>query len=284
MKIVRRMTDKEKKDEEEEDSKRKHCPISIDCWMSFLSNKINNWTVIFYMVGTVVISSLIVIMSIIIAVSQFQPLLFVEQIRSVGYISILFIFALYMSCAFFTVYYKYQKKVKPLEEILGDIIDGENDSNKVLERWEEINEVQSKDRMPEEEKRDEKNVKPPFSLRTGLFLLIIIVLLIALALLVVSPWFVARLILLIAPLFAVACYLMDKLKENAKAINEIKDRFGNVTTGIISGLVASHLTYLALTVDEISIPLVLLFVVPMAFAVMAVGFSLVVIWVFFTRN
>lgn len=137
--------------------------------------------------------------------------------------------------------------------------------------------------MTKEKKSKEKD-KCPLSYRTKLFLkLIIVALLIAPAMLVAPPLSVAPMIVFILLLFAVSCILKDKLKKNEKAIRQINDRFGDVFIGIISGLVASYLTYLVFTFDGISIPL-LFFVVPMVFAVMAVGFSLVVVWVFCTTQ
>ena len=84
-------------------------------------------------------------------------------------------------------------------------------------------------------------------------------------------------ILGILVLFAVACILMHKLKENEEARNKIKDRFLDVLIGIISGLVASYLMWVLLTFGEISISLQLFLIVA---TLLVVVFSLVVIGVF----
>jgi predicted PurR-regulated permease PerM len=130
--------DKEKKEPnvDKEDSKKESCPISVDCWMSCLSNEINNWTVIYYMIGTMCATLLIVILSIIIAVLQHQPKLFVEQIHSAAYTSICAILALYIFLMFIICLRRFQKIVKTLEKIRGKIISGElNTPNKIREEW-----------------------------------------------------------------------------------------------------------------------------------------------------
>ena len=109
---------------------------------------------------------------------------------------------------------------------------------------------------------------------------VFVALLIAPAMLVVPPLSVAAYILGIPVLFAVACILMDKLKENEEAKNKIKDGLLDVLIGIISGLVASYLTWVLLT-SKISIPKIS---TPLLFSIIAtllvVVFSFVVIWVF----
>lgn len=113
----------------------KPCPISVDCWMSCLSNEIHNWTVIFYMIGTMCATLIIVLLSIV--VLQYQPKLFVEQIPSAAYISIICaILALFIFLTFITCCSTLQKIVKPLEKITGKIIAGElNTPNEIREEW-----------------------------------------------------------------------------------------------------------------------------------------------------
>ena len=114
----------------------KPCPISVDCWMSCLSNEINKWTVIFYMIGTMCATLIIAILSIV-AVLQYQSKLSVEQIPSAACISIICaILALYIFLMFITCRPKFQKIVKPLEKIRGKIIAGElNTPNEIREEW-----------------------------------------------------------------------------------------------------------------------------------------------------
>ncbi len=130
--------------------------------------------------------------------------------------------------------------------------------------------------MPEEEKRNEEKCKPPFSLRTGLFLLIIITLLIAPLMLVAPPLLVAPLIVFVLLLFALACYLGNKLKKNEKA--KIKDRIGDAVIGFISGLFASYVMWLLVTFNETSIDRILAVWVASIFVF--VLFGIVVIWIF----
>lgn len=120
---------------------------------------------------------------------------------------------------------------------------------------------------------------------TIFFRAIVVALLIAPAMLVAPPLLVIPGILVITPLFAFACILKDKLEMNEEAAvkEEIKKRFGDVLIGIISGLVASYLMWVLLTVDKI--PILLLFLVfSMLVALLAVAFSIVVIWVFFAKK
>lgn len=131
--------------EEREDSGKKDCPISVDCWTSCLSGEINNWTVIYYMLSTMFVSVIIVISSIIIAVSEPQPKLFIEQIYSIGYTFIFSIFALFIFFVFISIHKRYQKIVEPLKKIRKKIISGElNTPDKIRECWEKTNKVRKK--------------------------------------------------------------------------------------------------------------------------------------------
>ncbi len=109
---------------------------------------------------------------------------------------------------------------------------------------------------------------------------IVIVLLIAPAML--APLWVALFVLfIIIPLFAIACILQGKLRKNEKAISQIRDGFGNVIIGIISGLVASCLMWVLVTFDKTLITLTgLTFIVWAVVTLLVVAFSLVVVWVF----
>ena len=250
--------------EEIEDSGKKDCPISVDCWMSCLSGEINNWTVIFYMLGTMFVTLIIVISSIIIAVSEPQPKLFIEQICSIWYTFIFSTFALFIFFVFISIHKRYQKIVEPLKKIRRKIISGElNTPDKIRECW--------------KKRKEEKSIRDKRRGEIKIFLgYVIVALLIAPAMLVAPPLSVAPYILGIPVLFAVACILMEKLKENEEATNKIKDRFLDVLIGIISGLVASYLMWVLLTFGEISISLLF----PLVAGLLAVAFSLVVIWVF----
>lgn len=112
--------------EEGEGSGKKDCPISVDCWTLCLSGEINSWTVIYYMLGTMSVSVIIVILSILIAVSEPQPKLFIELICS--------IFALFIFFVFISIHKRYQKIVVPLKKIRRKIISGElNTPDKIRE-------------------------------------------------------------------------------------------------------------------------------------------------------
>ena len=121
-------------------------------------------------------------------------------------------------------------------------------------------------------KEDEGNSK----MVKTIFGCVLVALLIAPVMLVAPPLSVLY-ILGILVLFAVACILMHKLKENEEARNKIKDGFLDVLIGIISGLVASYLMWVLLT-SKISISLPLLFSI--VATLLVVVFSFVVIWVF----
>ena len=121
-------------------------------------------------------------------------------------------------------------------------------------------------------KEDEENSK----MVKTIFGCVLVALLIAPVMLVAPPLSVLY-ILGILVLFAVACILMHKLKENEEARNKIKDGFLDVLIGIISGLVASYLMWVLLT-SKISISLPLLFSI--VATLLVVVFSLVVIGVF----
>ena len=121
-------------------------------------------------------------------------------------------------------------------------------------------------------KEDEGNSK----MVKTIFGCVLVALLIAPVMLVAPPLSVLY-ILGILVLFAVACILMHKLKENEEARNKIKDAFLDVLIGIISGLVASYLMWVLLTFGEISISLQLFLIVA---TLLVVVFSLVVIGVF----
>lgn len=110
---------------------------------------------------------------------------------------------------------------------------------------------------------------------------IVIVLLIAPAMLVAPLWVALFVVFIIIPLFAIACILQGKLKKNEKAIGQIKNGFGNVFIGIISGLVASYLMWVLVTFDKTLITLTgLTFIVWAVVTLLVVAFSLVVVWVF----
>ena len=115
----------------------KPCPISVDCWMSYLSNKINNWTVIFYTIATMSVTLIIVLLSIAIAVFQYKFKLSVEQAPFAAFISIICVsLALLICLTFFSCRHRLQKIVKPLEKITGKIIAGElNTPNEIREEW-----------------------------------------------------------------------------------------------------------------------------------------------------
>ena len=165
------------------------------------------------------------------------------------------------------------KRINRHKEIIRKIIYGKTDSNKIREEWEKSKNEQK------ELKEDEGNSKMVKTIKI-FFGCVFVALLIAPAMLVVPPLSVAAYILGIPVLFAVACILMDKLKENEEAKNKIKDGLLDVLIGIISGLVASYLTWVLLT-SKISIPKIstpLLF--PIVATLLVVVFSLVVIGVF----
>jgi uncharacterized membrane protein len=246
------------------------CPLSSRDWVMFLSDEIRHAEIVYYMFTSVIIAASSVLLSIFIATNSMN-------IRLLNFLSILLILIIYMY-----IYKKFIPESRKLKKLREKVIRGRlGDSDEICKQWIDI--VVSKKEMAEEIRDKEKGKRLP-SYRTKLSLtLIIVALLIAPAMLVAPPLLRVRLILfilIIILLFAVACILSNELKNNKKAVDQIDQRFGDVFIGIISGLVASYLTYLAVSLDGISIPL-LFFVVPMVFAAMAVGFSLVVVWVFF---
>jgi len=135
--------------------------------------------------------------------------------------------------------------------------------------------------------KDKKGLMNEVKVDKGYFVkrVIAMALLMAPAMLVVPPLVVAPLMLFIPPLFAVACTLENKLKKNKneRALSQIKDRFGDVLIGIISGLIASYFMWVLLTFDEISISLLFL-VFPMLIASLAVAYTMVIVWVSFTTK
>ena len=135
--------------------------------------------------------------------------------------------------------------------------------------------------------KDKKGLMNEVKVDKGYFVkrVIAMALLMAPAMLVVPPLLVAPMMLFIPPLFAVACTLENKLKKNKneRALSQIKDRFGDVLIGIISGLIASYFMWVLLTFDEISISLLFL-VFPMLIASLAVAYTMVIVWVSFTTK
>jgi len=135
--------------------------------------------------------------------------------------------------------------------------------------------------------KDKKGLMNEVKVDKGYFVkrVIAMALLMAPAMLVVPPLVVAPMMLFIPPLFAVACTLENKLKKNKneRALSQIKDRFGDVLIGIISGLIASYFMWVLLTFDEISISLLFL-VFPMLIASLAVAYTMVIVWVSFTTK
>ena len=179
-----------------------------------------------------------------------------------------------------------RKRINLRKEIIRKIIYGETDSNKIREEWGEIHKTfyPKKKKDLEKSKNEQKELKEDEGTSKMVktikifFGCVFVALLIAPAMLVVPPLSVAAYILGIPLLLAVACILMDKLKENEEAKNKINDGFLDVVIGIISGLVASFLMWALLTFGGISIFLLLLF--PIVATLLVVAFSFVVIWVF----
>lgn len=105
----------------------------------FLSAKINAMETGFHTYWTVIIAVLLALVggSIAFINSSITVLIHGTTIHiPVGLILLPFALMVYL---FLLKYRKITKKeVEPLEEVLGDIIDGENDSNKIRERWNKI--------------------------------------------------------------------------------------------------------------------------------------------------
>jgi len=127
--------------EGEKDSDEKNHPLSREGWIMLLSSEINNWMVLFMMVGVLTASSLLVIIGI--AVTVLESALF----------DLFVILALYLCLWFFIGYHWFQKRVKPLKNLRYDLLTGLKDSKEILKRY--LDAVGKSD----EEKALEKNVK-----------------------------------------------------------------------------------------------------------------------------
>ena len=267
--------------QQEEESDEKDCPLSTADWVMFLSSEINELrgiqSAIISAITAFMVGLLGVMVGYLAAGFAFISINidFMPMVSSSIYSLFKFILCAAVLLVFFEILVMLitRKRINRHKEIIRKIIYGKTDSNKIREEWEKSKNEQK------ELKEDEGNSKMVKTIKI-FFGCVFVALLIAPAMLVVPPLSVAAYILGIPVLFAVACILMDKLKENEEAKNKIKDGLLDVLIGIISGLVASYLTWVLLT-SKISIPKIS---TPLLFSIIAtllvVVFSFVVIWVF----
>ena len=272
------MTNREKKEVKEG---KEDCPLSTTDWVMFLSSEINGLvgiqSAIISAITAFMVGLLGVMVGYLAAGFAFISINidFMPMVSSSIYSLFKFILCAVVLLVFFEILVMLitRKRINRHKEIIRKIIYGKTDSNKIREEWEKSKNEQKELKEDEGDSKMVKTIKIFFGC-------VFVALLIAPAMLVVPPLSVAAYILGIPVLFAVACILMDKLKENEEAKNKIKDGLLDVLIGIISGLVASYLTWVLLT-SKISIPKIS---TPLLFSIIAtllvVVFSFVVIWVF----
>ena len=128
------MMDKTKKDLEEE-KREKKCPISVDCWLMLLSDKIlNEETKLFHSMNMALVIVLAFMSAAIVAFvsGAFTPF----QSTAIG--------IYFLGVAFIVGFKKWrdyvqkaQIRLRHLRNIMEDIISGETDSNKICGKWEE---------------------------------------------------------------------------------------------------------------------------------------------------
>ena len=279
------MTNREKK----EMKGKEDCPLSTTDWVMFLSSEINELRGIQSAFITVITSLMVGLLGVMVGylAAGFAFISinidFMPMVSSSIYSLFKFILCAVILLVFFEILVMLitRKRINRHKEIIRKIIYGKTDSNKIREEWEEIDKTfyPKKKKDLEKSKNEQKELKEDegnSKMVKTIFGCVLVALLIAPVMLVAPPLSVLY-ILGILVLFAVACILMHKLKENEEARNKIKDGFLDVLIGIISGLVASYLMWVLLT-SKISISLPLLFSI--IATLLVVVFSFVVIWVF----
>jgi len=129
------MSKSEKKEEAEEP--KPNCPLSPADWVTFLSDEINNWSEPFYMVGTAILTALVAL-----GIAALAAILIW---RSSHYSSLLIILMLGLGLSLAVGYYGKQRKIERLKKLRHDIVSGLKSSDKIRERWEELNEIPRKE-------------------------------------------------------------------------------------------------------------------------------------------
>jgi hypothetical protein len=129
------MSESEKKEEVEEP--KPNCPLSPADWVTFLSDEINNWSEPFYMVGTAILTALVAL-----GIAALAAILIW---RSSHYSFLLIILMLGLGLSLAVGYYGKQRKIERLKKLRQDIVSGLKSSDKIRERWEEINEIPRKE-------------------------------------------------------------------------------------------------------------------------------------------
>lgn len=138
------MTNEKKEYEGGEDLDKKDCPLSPTDWVMFLNDKITTeettQSASMTMIIAIALAFLAVMTGSIYAFMNMNPELARMGLPSLEKFVLAFscLIAVLLIGGIIIPEITFKKKVKRLEEILEDIIDGENDSNKIRERWKEI--------------------------------------------------------------------------------------------------------------------------------------------------
>jgi len=153
---------KENKDLEG-DTGEKKCPISVDCWLMLLSDKILDEETKFFQVGNQAIVIALALMGAIAVVVSGAFSLFQSTAIGIYFLVVVFIFHKRIRRDYIP---KAQIRLRHLRKIREDIISGETNSNKIREKWEEYVKIEEdSDKMNSRKKIDEQkeNLQVPQS-------------------------------------------------------------------------------------------------------------------------